>query len=54
MEKHRELNQHIWSAVKAAFRAYISEHENEEVSHTDAEQALRYAILRLRNIPLKF
>lgn len=54
MEEHRELNQHIWSAVKAAFRVYVSEHKNEEVSHTNAEQALQYTILRLRDIPLKF
>ena len=54
METRRELDLYIWKAVKDGFKSYLAEHENEEVSHTEAEQALRHAILKLNSVPIKF
>lgn len=54
METRRELDLYIWKTVKDGFKSYLAEHENEEVSHTEAEQALRHAILKLNSVPIKF
>lgn len=54
MENQRELNFTIWKSIKDGFRTYLSENENEEISHTEAEQALQYAISQLNNVPIKF